>query len=258
MKSKKGMPNIIFILTDDQGAWAMHCAGNEEIQTPNLDYLAEHGTRFTDFFCTSPVCSPARASILTGRIPSQHGVHDWIASGNVDQGKLSEELKKSGEFRLEDRPIGYLDGMPAYTDVLERHGYTCALSGKWHLGDSLRPQHGFSKWYTIGRGGCHYMRPDMVEDGVLHQEKRYVTDLITDHALTFLEELSAQAAPYYLGVHYTAPHSPWEEEEHPAEYIERYRSCPFDSVPEKEPHPRQIPTAPMGTGEHRKELLRGY
>lgn len=49
MKSKKGMPNIIFILTDDQGAWAMHCAGNEEIQTPNLDYLAEHGTRFTDF-----------------------------------------------------------------------------------------------------------------------------------------------------------------------------------------------------------------
>ena len=58
--------------------------------------------------------------------------------------------------------------------------------------------------------------------------------------------------------HYTAPHSPWEEEEHPAEYIERYRSCPFDSVPEKEPHPRQIPTAPMGTGEHRKELLRGY
>ena len=102
MKSKKGMPNIIFILTDDQGAWAMHCAGNEEIQTPNLDYLAEHGTRFTDFFCTSPVCSPARASILTGRIPSQHGVHDWIASGNVDQGKLSEELKKSGEFRLED------------------------------------------------------------------------------------------------------------------------------------------------------------
>ena len=50
MNSKKGMPNIIFILTDDQGAWAMHCAGNEEIQTPNLDYLAEHGTRFTDFF----------------------------------------------------------------------------------------------------------------------------------------------------------------------------------------------------------------
>lgn len=258
MKSKKGMPNIIFILTDDQGAWAMHCAGNDEIQTPNLDYLAEHGTRFTDFFCTSPVCSPARASILTGRIPSQHGVHDWIASGNVDRGKLSEELEKSGEFRLEDRPIGYLDGMPAYTDVLERHGYTCALSGKWHLGDSLRPQHGFSKWYTIGRGGCHYMHPDMVEDGVLHQEKRYVTDLITDHALTFLEELSAQSSPYYLGVHYTAPHSPWEEEEHPAEYIERYRSCPFDSVPEKEPHPRQIPTAPMGTGEHRKELLRGY
>ena len=85
-----------------------------------------------------------------------------VSYTHLDQGKLSEELKKSGEFRLEDRPIGYLDGMPAYTDVLERHGYTCALSGKWHLGDSLRPQHGFSKWYTIGRGGCHYMRPEDV------------------------------------------------------------------------------------------------
>ena len=92
------------------------------------------------------------------------------------------------------------------------------------------------------------MRPDMVEDGVLHQEKRYVTDLITDHALTFLEELSAQAAPHYLGVHYTAPHSPWEEEEHPAEYIERYRSCPFDSVPEKNPIPGRYLRLPWGRG----------
>ena len=66
-------------------------------------------------------------------------MHDWIASGNVDQGKLSEELKKSGEFRLEDRPIGYLDGMPAYTDVLERHGYTCALSGKMASGRQPAP-----------------------------------------------------------------------------------------------------------------------
>jgi len=59
----------------------MNCAGTPELRTPNLDKLAEEGTRFENFFCASPVCSPARASFLTGRIPSQHGVHDWIKHG---------------------------------------------------------------------------------------------------------------------------------------------------------------------------------
>ena len=70
-------PNLLFILSDDQGAWAMGCAGNEELQTPNLDQLASTGIRFDNLFCASPVCSPARASILTGQIPSQHGVQDF-------------------------------------------------------------------------------------------------------------------------------------------------------------------------------------
>ena len=77
-------PNVLFILTDDQGAWALRCAGNTDIYTPNLDRLAEQGMRFENFFCASPVCSPARASILTGRIPSQHGVHDWIRCGSLE------------------------------------------------------------------------------------------------------------------------------------------------------------------------------
>lgn len=65
----KKRPNLLFILTDDQGAWAMRCAGNTDSHTPNLDRLANEGTRFENFFCASPVCSPARASILTGCIP---------------------------------------------------------------------------------------------------------------------------------------------------------------------------------------------
>ena len=63
-------PNILFVLTDDQGYWAMGCAGNHEVQTPNLDRIAAMGMRFENFFCASPVCSPARASILTGRSAS--------------------------------------------------------------------------------------------------------------------------------------------------------------------------------------------
>ena len=74
----KKQPNIVFIISDDQGYWSLGCSGNEEIISPNIDRLAQEGMRFENFFCTSPVCSPARASLLTGTIPSQHGVHDWL------------------------------------------------------------------------------------------------------------------------------------------------------------------------------------
>ena len=94
-------PNVIFVLTDDQGPWAAGCCGNDEVRTPYLDQLASEGTRFPNFFCTSPVCSPARASLMTGRIPSAHGVHDWIRDGNMPPD-----------------PARYLEGLTCYTDVL--------------------------------------------------------------------------------------------------------------------------------------------
>ena len=110
-------PNILYILSDDQGAWAMHCAGNPEIHTPNLDRLAEQGIRFDDFFCVSPVCSPARASLLTGDIPSSHGVQDWIRSGNVDAEKYAAQGKENpyGGYVDERTPIQYLKGKTTYT-----------------------------------------------------------------------------------------------------------------------------------------------
>ena len=74
---KNDRPNLIFILSDDQGSWAMNCSGTKELNTPNLNRLAKEGILFDNFFCSSPVCSPARASILTGQIPSAHGVLDF-------------------------------------------------------------------------------------------------------------------------------------------------------------------------------------
>ncbi len=251
-------PNIIFILADDQGAWAMHCAGNDDIKTPNLDLLAKNGIRFENFFCASPVCSPARASILTGEIPSQHGVHDWIRGGNVDRQNLSAELQSSAVFAKEDKAIRYLEGKTTYVDLLRQNGYNCALSGKWHLGDSTTPQHGFQNWYSIARGGCSYMKPDIAANGEVYFEECYVTDLITDKAISYIDELSMEDAPYYISVHYTAPHDPWDADEHPAEFIDMYRDCEFNSTPDLAIHPDQIPSAPTGTGEERKRLLRGY
>ncbi|RKN84540.1 sulfatase-like hydrolase/transferase [Paenibacillus ginsengarvi] len=251
-------PNIVFILSDDQGAWALGCAGNKEVLTPNLDALANRGMRFDHFFCASPVCSPARASILTGRIPSQHGVHDWIRSGNVNKEPLPEDIRHRGVFADENISIDYLKGLPSYTELLANHGYVCALSGKWHLGNSTTPQKGFSHWYSIARGGCSYMEPDVVEEGEVKIENRYITDLITENAIRFLDEFENGEQPFYLSVHYTAPHSPWESSEHPETYLSMYNDCPFESVPELPYHPNQNNTAPRGTGERRKELLRGY
>jgi arylsulfatase A-like enzyme len=259
-------PNILFILTDDQGAWALGCAGNREIHTPTLDRLAAQGIRFENFFCASPVCSPARASILTGRIPSQHGIHDWLYKGNLARaeskvrGDAGDGVNRMGDaFAVDDRSIEYLAGMRGYSDYMAESGYTCAMVGKWHLGASLKPQKGFSFWRVIPYGGSDYNESTWIVDGELRREKGYLTDRITAHALDFLETRRGQDAPFYLSVHYTAPHSPWERGQHPAELTGLYADCPFETCPrEPELHPWQINSAPRGRGERRRELLAGY
>ncbi|HUT56607.1 MAG TPA: sulfatase-like hydrolase/transferase [Phycisphaerae bacterium] len=213
-------PNVLFILTDDQGVWSCGCYGNHEIRTPNIDRLAAAGLRFDSFFVATPVCSPSRATLLTGRIPSQHGVHDWLKAGNVGADA-----------------IRYLRGEVAYTDILSAHGWTCGLSGKWHLGDSQIPQHGFADWFVHQRGGGPYYDAPMVRNGRLVNEPGYVTDAITDEAVRLLDRYAEAGGPFYLSVHYTAPHSPWEREHHPAELFDSYADCPFETCPQEPMHP---------------------
>jgi len=241
-------PNIVFVLADDMGAWAMGCAGNPEIHTPHLDALAARGMRFDNFFCASPVCSPARASLLTGRMPSAHGVHDWLRRGN-----LAEADIPGGDVAIE-----YLRGQRSYSEMLAEAGYRCGISGKWHLGDSLRPQKGFSYWNVFPYGGGDYHNPQMIRDGQLVREQGYLSDVITDGALRFLDQAASDPAPFFLSVHYTAPHSPWEHNQHPPELRELYRGCRFASCPDGPVHPWQINSAPRGTGARRIELLTGY
>lgn len=254
-------PNILFVMTDDQGAWAMNCSGTPELYTPNLDRIAERGVRFEDFYCASPVCSPARATLLTGSMPSAHGVLDWIRSGNVDKNRFESQGKENPYaegYGMECKPISYLEGQTAYTDLLAAAGYQCALSGKWHLGDSVRPQHGFSKWFTLGLGGCCYYHPDLVENGTIKVEhESYVTERFTDKALDYLDEFAHSDRPFYLSVHYTAPHAPWGREHHPARWIDYYENSTFESIPDIPDHPDLV-TGPVYGTEKRKENLRGY
>ena len=245
-------PNVIFILSDDQGAWAMGCAGNDELDTPNLDRIAATGIRFENFFCASPVCSPARASILTGQIPSQHGVQDFLRKGN------STHLPADGV------EIEYMRGRRSYIETLAENGYACGLSGKWHLGRSALPQLGFDYWNVHASGGSSYYRAPMIEDGNFYQPDGYVTDVITDHALEFLDAQLDSDAPFSLNVHYTAPHAPWGREHHPADVFNRYHDeCAFDSVPDEPIHRSQLDKEPgaatLGdTPENRRLALSGY
>ena len=122
----------------------------------------------------------------------------------------------------------------------------------------MTPQHGFSHWYTIGGGGVRYFNPETIENGVLSEKKGYITDLIGEDALRCLDRFSKEEAPFYLSVHFTAPHSPWEETDHKKEYLDLYRDCDFSATPDLPYHPWQVFTSPHGRGERRKELLRGY
>src|ERR1051326_3921218 len=122
--------NLLFILTDNHGAWTLGCYGNKEIRTPNIDKLAAEGILFTRAYCNNSVCSPSRATFLTGLIPSQHGVHSYIPDSAQVGPRAYSTIQ---EFRT----------LPK---ILSESGYVCGLSGKWHLGDNLHPQQGFPYW----------------------------------------------------------------------------------------------------------------
>ena len=248
-ESTDARPNLLVIMSDDQGPWAMGCAGNPDIRTPALDRLAAEGTRFDNFFCASPVCSPARASFLTGRIPSQHGVHDWLRSGNIE---VAEGVTWSGR----DRPIEYLAGLGGFTDILARAGYECALSGKWHMGASATPQKGHTSWHAHSLGGGSYVDYHVFENAPeLVHKTEYVTDYFTRRAIEFLRSREAGATPFCLSVHYTAPHAPWDRANHPAELFDSYMECPFESMPVEAPHPWR---GWDPTPENRRETIAGY
>ncbi len=245
-------PNIVFILSDDQGAWAMNCAGTPELRTPNLDRLAATGIRFENFFCASPVCSPARASILTGQIPSQHGVQDFLRAGS------GVDVEGDG------KTIEYLKGRTTYTELLAENGYDVALSGKWHIGDSATPQAGFAYWNVHATGAGNYYNAPMFTDGQQYSADGYFSDVITDNAIEYLDGQKDSDKPFSMNVHYTAPHAPWGREQHPSDvYSDYFDNCKFESVLWDASHPNHLlkegSSGSVGaTPEERHALLTGY
>jgi choline-sulfatase len=212
-------PNVLVVLTDDQGPWAMGHR-NPDLVTPAIDGLTASGTELDRFFCASPVCSPARASLLTGRMPSAHGVHDWIRG-------------EAYGVRDED---SYLAGLGNTPELLAAAGWECGHSGKWHLGTSRRPAPGFDHWYAHRTGDGRYVGAPVWRDERAEAEPRYLTEAITEEAVGFLRGNADSDRPFYLQVNYTAPHSPWVDQ-HPARYTDTYAGSTFDSCPRAQPHP---------------------
>lgn len=213
-------PNILIFLADDHGQWAAGCYGNSEIMTPNLDRLAAAGVLIERATSPGPVCSPARASLLTGRLPSQHGIHDFLS-----------------ESPAHDRD--WLSGELMLQEILQWAGYRTALIGKWHLSaDSRPPQRGFERWvsYDVGRAGW---RNQYLHRGSVHlsDQGRPITveGRQTEHlvrmAIEFIDE-GGPDEPFFLVLAPTDTHAPFEGSSE--RWLERYRDFAFESVPRGE------------------------
>lgn len=194
LTAKEQRPNIVLIMTDNHGAWTLGCYGNRDIRTPHIDRLASEGTRFTRAFASNPVCSPTRATFLTGLIPSQHGVHSFLVGGRLQTGP---------EARCT------LDQFTSLPEILQNEGYACGLVGKWHLGGNLNPQEAFDDyWITMPHGGTStFYNASIIDKGKIRQEPKYLTEFWTDHAVDFIEQQANQEQPFFLFLAYNGPYS---------------------------------------------------
>jgi uncharacterized sulfatase len=157
-----------------------------------MDRLAAEGARFTNAFVTTPVCSPSRASFLTGRYGTQLGITDWI---NTPESKAG---------------VGLPD-VPTWPKVLQKNGYVTALVGKWHLGDQPRfhpTKHGFNHFFGFLGGGEVAMNPNLEKDGKVQNIKGPISDLLTDDAIAFVEQNAGKK--FAMCLMFREPHQPYK------------------------------------------------
>jgi arylsulfatase A-like enzyme len=173
-------PNLVVIVVDDMRWNEFGAGGHPYVETPNIDRLAKEGVQFTAAYAVSPLCSPNRASILTGQYISRHGIVD-----NIARDLASHQL-------------------PLFPQALQRAGYTTAHVGKWHMGNDPTPRPGYDYWVSFpGQGRS--TNPELYEDGRLHEVQGYMTDLLTDRAVSFIHGEKDQ--PFFLYMAHKAIHA---------------------------------------------------
>ncbi|MCH7557437.1 MAG: sulfatase [Planctomycetes bacterium] len=178
-------PNIIFILTDDQRYDAMSCAGHPWLKTPNMDRLAEEGVLFNNAFVTTSLCSPSRASFLTGCYAHTHEV--FMNNGRDPNPSI-----------------------PTFPQLLRKAGYQTAFIGKWHMARTNSPQPGFDHWVSFSGQG-RYDKNKLNVDGEIVQSEVYITDELTNYAVRFLRRKHDR--PFMLYLSHKAVHAPFKPAE---------------------------------------------
>ncbi len=215
-------PNVIIILTDDQGYGDLGCMGANDLKTPHIDALAEQGVLFSSMYSASPVCSPSRAALLTGRYPGNAGVRAILAGHR--------------------KASGLTPKVPTLATALKRAGYATGVCGKWHLG--LKPEcrpnaNGFDEfsgflagcldyyshifYYGMSDGGTDPTHDLWENENEVYANGEYLTERITRKSVDFIQR--HKDAPFFLYVAYNAPHYPMHA---PEKYLERFPELPWD------------------------------
>lgn len=207
--------NVVFVLIDDMGWTDLGCYGSSFYETPELDRLASEGVRFTDAYAAAPVCSPTRASIMTGRYPARLGLTTYLGSDRA-------------RGRVIDAP--YVDHLPleevSLASALKQHGYQTWHVGKWHLGDA--PYYPKAHGFEVNLGGCDWGHPhrgyfspyglETLPDG---PEGEYLTDRLTDEAIGLIRGRHDRGdpRPFFLYLSHYAVHTPIQA---PPELVDKY------------------------------------
>jgi arylsulfatase A-like enzyme len=220
-------PNFVFILADDLGYADLGCYGGRTSCSPVLDGMAAEGLRFTDGYSNSPVCSPTRFALITGRFQYR------LRGGNDEP--IASRHRGHGE-------LGLPPGHPTLPSLLRDAGYATALAGKWHLGflPHFGPlKSGYQEFFGPMSGGVDYFTHrdssgthDLFDGEAEAHRVGYLTDLISARAADFIGRRRGGATPFLLSVHYTAPHWPWEtrDDEALARTLERISHTDGGSV----------------------------
>jgi N-acetylglucosamine-6-sulfatase len=213
-------PNIVFILVDDLRWDALGCAGHPFVKTPNIDRLAKEGALFKNYFVSIPLCSPSRASYLTGQYPHKHGVID-----NKNHSELSHKLI-------------------TFPRLLHDAGYTTAYVGKWHMGTDDSPRPGFDRWVSF-KGQGAFIDPAMNIDGQQSKVQGYMTDLLNRHALDFVKKQHTK--PFALYLAHKAVHGPFTPaERHKTLYTNDKHTLPPNTAVGRDGNP----VTPMALERH--------
>lgn len=220
-KHERGKPNIVFILADDLGYAQIGCYGSNYYQTPNIDKLAEEGMRFTNAYAACAVCSPTRASIMTGKYPARLHLTDFIAGNNRDDYPLSQpDWQKY--LPLEEI---------TFAEILKQNGYNTAIFGKWHLSQEKMPpeslpfnpdKQGFDETFVTYKPSGNMAQPWQDAENDAHN-----VDTITNLALDFIERNAKN--PFFLFVSHNTIHDPLKEKQ---STIEKYAAVPESEKPE--------------------------